>query len=155
MGKDVAAGDDRLDQSDRGGAPRHCGELSNAGLTPADAELRLAFGRIDPTREMIITRVIKGHLQWRRYRRRPGPSHRRSCVTWRQLADARLPDKSAIDCLPEPIGDRTKGQRRQVLQSHRDQGHTDDEQDERGSVGAQGADGDDTRSLSCEGSGER
>lgn len=37
-------------------------QLSRAGLTAADAELRIGFGRIDPTRDTIITRVIKGNL---------------------------------------------------------------------------------------------
>jgi len=37
-------------------------KLSAAGLTPADADLRLGFGRIDPTRDTIIRRVIKGTL---------------------------------------------------------------------------------------------
>lgn len=36
--------------------------LSALGLTPADADLRLGFGRIDPTRDTIIQRVIKGTL---------------------------------------------------------------------------------------------
>ena len=36
--------------------------LCTAGLTPADADLRLGFGRIDPTRDTIIQRVIKGNL---------------------------------------------------------------------------------------------
>ena len=37
-------------------------KLSRAGLAPADAELRLGFGRIDPTRATIIQRVTKGTL---------------------------------------------------------------------------------------------
>jgi Translation initiation factor IF-2, N-terminal region len=37
-------------------------KLSTAGLTPTDADLRLGFGRIDPTRDTIITRVTKGTL---------------------------------------------------------------------------------------------
>jgi hypothetical protein len=37
-------------------------KLCAAGLTPADADLRLAFGRIDPTRDTIIQRVIRGTL---------------------------------------------------------------------------------------------
>ncbi len=37
-------------------------KLSAAGLTPADADLRLMGGRIDPTRDTIVTRVMKGHL---------------------------------------------------------------------------------------------
>jgi hypothetical protein len=37
-------------------------KLSKAGLTPADAELQLGFGRIDSTRDTIITRVTKGTL---------------------------------------------------------------------------------------------
>lgn len=37
-------------------------KLCAAGLTPADAELRLGYGRIDPTRDTIIHRVIKGTL---------------------------------------------------------------------------------------------
>jgi hypothetical protein len=37
-------------------------QLSRAGLTAADAELRISFGRIDPTRDTIIMRVIKGNL---------------------------------------------------------------------------------------------
>jgi hypothetical protein len=37
-------------------------KLSGAGLTPADSELRLGFGRIDPTRATIIERVAKGTL---------------------------------------------------------------------------------------------
>lgn len=37
-------------------------KLCAAGLTPADADLRLGFGRIDPTRDTIIQRVIKGTL---------------------------------------------------------------------------------------------
>lgn len=37
-------------------------KLSKAGLTPADAELRLGFGRIDSTRDTIITRVTKSTL---------------------------------------------------------------------------------------------
>lgn len=37
-------------------------KLSQAGLAPADAELRLGFGRIDSTRDTIITRVTKGTL---------------------------------------------------------------------------------------------
>ncbi|WP_372586860.1 translation initiation factor IF-2 N-terminal domain-containing protein [Mycobacteroides abscessus] len=37
-------------------------KLCAAGLTPADADLRLGFGRIDPTRDTIVRRVIKGNL---------------------------------------------------------------------------------------------
>jgi hypothetical protein len=37
-------------------------KLSEAGLTPADAELRLGFGRIDTSRGTIIERVSKGTL---------------------------------------------------------------------------------------------
>ena len=37
-------------------------KLSKAGLTPADAELRLGFGRIDRSRDTIIERMIKGNL---------------------------------------------------------------------------------------------
>jgi hypothetical protein len=37
-------------------------KLSGAGLTPADSELRLGFGRIDPTHATIIERVTKGTL---------------------------------------------------------------------------------------------
>jgi hypothetical protein len=37
-------------------------KLSNAGLTPGDAELRLGFGRIDPSRDTIIDRIIRGNL---------------------------------------------------------------------------------------------
>ncbi len=37
-------------------------KLSAAGLTPADADLRIGFGRIDPTRDTIIRRVIRGTL---------------------------------------------------------------------------------------------
>lgn len=37
-------------------------KLCAAGLTPADADLRLGFGRIDPTRDTIIHRVIRGTL---------------------------------------------------------------------------------------------
>jgi Translation initiation factor IF-2, N-terminal region len=36
--------------------------MSKEGLTPADAELRLGFGRIDPSRDTIIERVSKGTL---------------------------------------------------------------------------------------------
>jgi hypothetical protein len=36
--------------------------LCTAGLTPADADLRLGFGRIDPTRDTIVQRVIKCNL---------------------------------------------------------------------------------------------
>lgn len=35
-------------------------KLCAAGLTPADADLRLGFGRIDPARDTIIQRVIRG-----------------------------------------------------------------------------------------------
>jgi hypothetical protein len=37
-------------------------KLSKAGLTPADAELRLGFGRIDASRDTIMERVSKGTL---------------------------------------------------------------------------------------------
>ncbi|BBX25023.1 hypothetical protein GCM10009632_19130 [Mycolicibacterium alvei] len=37
-------------------------KLCAAGLTPADANLRLGFGRIDATRDTIIRRVIRGAL---------------------------------------------------------------------------------------------
>lgn len=37
-------------------------KLCAAGLTPADASLRLGFGRVDPTRDTIIRRVIKDTL---------------------------------------------------------------------------------------------
>ncbi|WP_413232381.1 translation initiation factor IF-2 N-terminal domain-containing protein [Mycolicibacterium sp. 120266] len=37
-------------------------KLSAAGLMPADADLRIGFGRIDPTRDTIIRRVIQGTL---------------------------------------------------------------------------------------------
>jgi hypothetical protein len=37
-------------------------KLSRAGLTAADAELRIGFGRIDPASNTIIMRVIKGNL---------------------------------------------------------------------------------------------
>ena len=37
-------------------------KLSKEGLTPADAELRLGFGRIDASRDTIIERIIKGTL---------------------------------------------------------------------------------------------
>lgn len=37
-------------------------QLSRAGLTAADAELRIGFGRIDPSRDTIIMRVLKGTL---------------------------------------------------------------------------------------------
>lgn len=37
-------------------------KLCTAGLTPADADLRIGFGRIDRTRDTIIQRVIKGTL---------------------------------------------------------------------------------------------
>lgn len=37
-------------------------KLSRAGLTAADAELRIGFGRIDRARDTIIMRVIKGNL---------------------------------------------------------------------------------------------
>lgn len=37
-------------------------QLCAAGLTPADADLRLGFGRIDPSRDTIIRRVIRGTL---------------------------------------------------------------------------------------------
>lgn len=37
-------------------------QLCAAGLTPADADLRLGFGRIDPTADTIIRRVMKGTL---------------------------------------------------------------------------------------------
>lgn len=37
-------------------------QLSRAGLAAADAELRIGFGRIDPSRDTIIMRVIKGNL---------------------------------------------------------------------------------------------
>jgi hypothetical protein len=36
--------------------------LCAAGLTPADADLRLGFGRIDSTPDTLIQRVIKGTL---------------------------------------------------------------------------------------------
>lgn len=56
--------------------PHIAAKLCAAGLTPADAELRLGYGRIDPTRDTIIHRVIKGTLgikdaasQVREYRR--------------------------------------------------------------------------------------
>lgn len=37
-------------------------KLFQKGLTPADAELRLGFGRLEPTRETIIQRVMNGTL---------------------------------------------------------------------------------------------
>lgn len=37
-------------------------KLCAAGLTPADANLRIGFGRVDPTRDTIIQRVIRGTL---------------------------------------------------------------------------------------------
>ncbi|GJO17873.1 hypothetical protein NJB1507_08410 [Mycobacterium marinum] len=37
-------------------------KLCAAGLAPADADLRIGFGRIDPTRDTIIRRVIQGTL---------------------------------------------------------------------------------------------
>lgn len=37
-------------------------KLHAAGLTPMDADLRLGFGRIDPTRDTIMQRVIKGTI---------------------------------------------------------------------------------------------
>jgi Translation initiation factor IF-2, N-terminal region len=37
-------------------------KLSKEGLTPADAELRLGFGRIDTSRDTIVERVSKGTL---------------------------------------------------------------------------------------------
>ena len=37
-------------------------KLCKAGLTPADAELRLGSGRIDASRDTIIERIIKGTL---------------------------------------------------------------------------------------------
>jgi hypothetical protein len=37
-------------------------QLSAAGLTTADADLRLGFGRIDPTRDTMIRQVIKSTL---------------------------------------------------------------------------------------------
>ncbi len=43
--------------------PDVAAQLSRAGLTAADAELRISFGRIDPTRDTIIMRVIRGHLR--------------------------------------------------------------------------------------------
>jgi len=37
-------------------------KLFAAGLTPADADLRLGFGRIEPTRDTILQRVVRGTL---------------------------------------------------------------------------------------------
>jgi hypothetical protein len=37
-------------------------KLSEQGLTPAEMELRLGFGRVDPSRDTIIERVIKGNI---------------------------------------------------------------------------------------------
>jgi hypothetical protein len=37
-------------------------KLAKEGLTPADAELRLGFGRVDASRDTIIERVTKGTL---------------------------------------------------------------------------------------------
>lgn len=60
--------DNESDRLDPGGPRRtsgHCdiaAKLSNAGLTPADAELRLFCGRQNLSRDTIITLIIKGHL---------------------------------------------------------------------------------------------
>lgn len=65
----------------RGERPDIAAKLSNAGLTPADTELRLGFGRIDESRDTIIARVIKGNLgirdairQVQEYRRSQRPT---------------------------------------------------------------------------------
>jgi hypothetical protein len=46
----------------RGGHPDIAARMSHAGLTPADAELKLGFGRLDPTRDTIFNRVVSGNL---------------------------------------------------------------------------------------------
>lgn len=64
-----------------GERPDIAAQLSSAGLTPADAELRLGFGRIDESRDTIIACVIKGTLgikdaicQVQQFRRSQQPS---------------------------------------------------------------------------------
>lgn len=42
--------------------PTVSAKLSERGLTPDDAELRLGFGRLEPTRNTIIQRVMSGNL---------------------------------------------------------------------------------------------
>lgn len=56
--------------------PDIAAQMCAAGLTPADADLRLGFGRIDSTRDTMIRRIIRGTLgikdavnQVREYRR--------------------------------------------------------------------------------------
>ena len=129
-------------------------KLSNAGLTTADAELRLAFGRIDPTSEMIITRVTKGHLQVASLSPPTGavtPLLLRHVVATCRCA---LADKSAIDAYPSPsaIGPRASAGRYSSPTVIRVTPTMS-----RMKVGrwVLSADGDDARSLSCEGSGQR
>jgi len=56
-------------------------QLCAAGLTSADADLRLGFGRIDPTRDTIIQRVIKGTLGIKDAARQVSEFHRSQAAT--------------------------------------------------------------------------